>query len=38
MGVVSLVLLIARRITLQHSISFGPFMLGGALVAILAVA
>lgn len=38
MGVVSLVLLIARRITLQHSMSFGPFMLGGALVAILAVA
>ncbi|HET6985035.1 MAG TPA: prepilin peptidase [Kribbella sp.] len=38
MGVVSLVLLIAGRITLQHSISFGPFMLGGALVAILAVA
>lgn len=38
MGVVSLVLLAARRITLQHAISFGPFMLGGALVAILASA
>jgi leader peptidase (prepilin peptidase)/N-methyltransferase len=35
MGVVSLGLLIARRITLQHSISFGPFMLGGALLAVL---
>jgi leader peptidase (prepilin peptidase) / N-methyltransferase len=35
MAVVSLVLLIARRITLQHAISFGPFMLGGALLAIL---
>ena len=36
MGVVSLGLLAARRITLQHSLSFGPFMLAGALVAILA--
>jgi leader peptidase (prepilin peptidase)/N-methyltransferase len=36
MGVVSLGLLAARRITLQHAVSFGPFMLAGALVAILA--
>jgi leader peptidase (prepilin peptidase) / N-methyltransferase len=36
MGVVSLALLAARRISLQHAISFGPFMLAGALVAILA--
>ena len=36
MGMVSVVLLIARRITLQQSISFGPFMLGGALLAVLA--
>ena len=33
---VSLVLLAARRITLRSEISFGPFMLGGALLAILA--
>jgi leader peptidase (prepilin peptidase)/N-methyltransferase len=38
MGLVSLVLLAARRITLKHDISFGPFMLAGALVAILASA
>jgi leader peptidase (prepilin peptidase)/N-methyltransferase len=38
MAVVSLVLLAARRITLKHSISFGPFMLAGALVSILASA
>jgi leader peptidase (prepilin peptidase)/N-methyltransferase len=38
MGVVSLVLLAARRVTLEHDISFGPFMLTGALVAILATA
>jgi leader peptidase (prepilin peptidase) / N-methyltransferase len=36
MGLVSLVLLAARRITLKHDISFGPFMIAGALVAILA--
>lgn len=36
MGLVSLGLLLARRITLQHTISFGPFMLGGALLAVLA--
>ncbi|WP_328993405.1 A24 family peptidase [Kribbella sp. NBC_01245] len=36
MGLVSLGLLLARRITLQHAISFGPFMLGGALLAVLA--
>lgn len=36
MGVVSLGLLLARRITLKDSLSFGPFMLGGALLAILA--
>ncbi|MFI6677869.1 prepilin peptidase [Kribbella sp. NPDC050470] len=35
MGVVSVVLLAARRVTLQHALSFGPFMLGGALVAVL---
>lgn len=35
MAVVSLALLAARRITLQHSVSFGPFMLAGALVAAL---
>lgn len=35
MGVVSVVLLVARRVTLQHALSFGPFMLGGALVAVL---
>ncbi|MEU4194827.1 A24 family peptidase [Kribbella sp. NPDC026611] len=35
MSVVSLVLLLARRVTLRHSLSFGPFMLGGALLAVL---
>ena len=35
-GVVSAVLLLARRVTLKQSLSFGPFMLGGALLAILA--
>jgi leader peptidase (prepilin peptidase)/N-methyltransferase len=35
MGLVSLSLLAARRITLKNDISFGPFMLAGALVAIL---
>ena len=34
-GVVSLGLLTARRISLRDSICFGPFMLGGALIAIL---
>ena len=34
-GVVSVGLLAARRISLRDSICFGPFMLGGALVAIL---
>jgi leader peptidase (prepilin peptidase) / N-methyltransferase len=34
-GLVSLGLLAARRITLRDSICFGPFMLGGALAAIL---
>jgi leader peptidase (prepilin peptidase) / N-methyltransferase len=34
-AVVSLGLLAARRISLRDSICFGPFMLGGALVAIL---
>ncbi|MEI8411428.1 MULTISPECIES: A24 family peptidase [unclassified Kribbella] len=38
MALVSLVLLAVRRITLKHDISFGPFMLTGALVAILASA
>ena len=35
-AVVSLLLLAARRISLRSSICFGPFMLGGALLAILA--
>ena len=35
-AVVSLALLAARRIGLRDSICFGPFMLGGALLAILA--
>jgi hypothetical protein len=33
---VSLALLAARRISLRSVICFGPFMLGGALLAILA--
>ncbi len=33
----SLALLAARRITLRGAISFGPFLLGGALLVILAV-
>jgi leader peptidase (prepilin peptidase)/N-methyltransferase len=37
-GVVSVALLAAGRITLKHAISFGPFMLAGALVSILASA
>lgn len=32
----SLALLAARRITLRSAISFGPFLLGGALLAVLA--
>lgn len=35
-GVVGLALVLARRATLQQAISFGPFMLGGALLAVLA--
>jgi leader peptidase (prepilin peptidase)/N-methyltransferase len=35
MAVVSLALLAARRISLRGEICFGPFMLGGALLAIL---
>jgi leader peptidase (prepilin peptidase)/N-methyltransferase len=35
-ALVSLGLLAARRISLQSAISFGPFLLGGALLAILA--
>jgi leader peptidase (prepilin peptidase) / N-methyltransferase len=35
-GFVSLALLAARRISLRDSICFGPFMLGGALIAIIA--
>lgn len=34
--IVSLALLATRRITLRSAICFGPFMLGGALLAILA--
>ena len=32
----SLALLAARRVTMRSAISFGPFLLGGALLAILA--
>jgi leader peptidase (prepilin peptidase)/N-methyltransferase len=35
-AVVSLVLLAARRITLTGAICFGPFLLGGAMLAIVA--
>jgi leader peptidase (prepilin peptidase) / N-methyltransferase len=35
-GAVSLVLIAARRLTLQSMISFGPFMLAGVLLAALA--
>jgi leader peptidase (prepilin peptidase)/N-methyltransferase len=35
MAIVSLVLLLARRVTLRHAVSFGPFMLAGALLAAL---
>jgi leader peptidase (prepilin peptidase)/N-methyltransferase len=34
-SVVGLVLLAGRRITLHSAISFGPYLLGGALLAIL---
>jgi hypothetical protein len=34
---VSLGLLAARRITLRSQICFGPFLLGGALLAVLAI-
>lgn len=37
-GLVSVVLLAARRISLRSDICFGPFLLGGALLAILASA
>ncbi len=35
-ALVSLALLAARRVTLQSAISFGPFLLGGTLLALLA--
>jgi len=35
-GLAGLVLLAARRVTLRGAISFGPFLLGGALLVILA--
>jgi len=35
---VSLALIAARRLTLESTISFGPFLLAGALLASLAVA
>jgi leader peptidase (prepilin peptidase) / N-methyltransferase len=35
-ALVSLALLAARRVTLHSAISFGPFLLGGALLAMLA--
>ena len=35
-GLASLALLAARRVTLRGAISFGPFLLGGALLVILA--
>jgi leader peptidase (prepilin peptidase) / N-methyltransferase len=35
-GLAGLVLLAARRVTLRGTISFGPFLLGGALLVILA--
>jgi len=34
-AVTSLVLLAARRVSLSSAVSFGPFLLGGALIAIL---
>ena len=35
-GVVSMALVAARRLTMQSMISFGPFLLAGALLATLA--
>jgi leader peptidase (prepilin peptidase) / N-methyltransferase len=35
-GVVSVALLAARRLTLSSAITFGPFLFGGALLAMLA--
>jgi leader peptidase (prepilin peptidase) / N-methyltransferase len=35
-AVISVALLVARRVTLKSAISFGPFLLGGALLAMLA--
>ena len=35
-GVASLVLLATRRVTMRSTVSFGPYLLGGALLAILA--
>ena len=35
-GMASLVLLAAHRVTLRSTVSFGPYLLGGALLAILA--
>jgi leader peptidase (prepilin peptidase)/N-methyltransferase len=35
-GIVGLVLLAARRVTLSSQISFGPFLIGGALLVMLA--
>ncbi|WP_350276401.1 A24 family peptidase [Kribbella sp. HUAS MG21] len=35
MGLVGAGLVVARRVTLQQTVSFGPFMLGGALLAVL---
>ena len=34
-AIVSVALLIARRVTLHSAISFGPFLLGGAMLAAL---
>lgn len=36
-GVASLALLAARRVTMHSAISFGPYLLGGALLAMLVV-
>jgi leader peptidase (prepilin peptidase)/N-methyltransferase len=35
-AVVSVVLLAARRVTLHSAICFGPFIIGGALLAMIA--
>lgn len=37
LGLVSLALLAARRVRLDGAVCFGPFLLGGALLAILAI-